>query len=173
MLLGQSLFQSVLTRLEDERQEADDAPPEDADFRIRGLGAGFVMPAGRPLDIRADGSAYFDHDAEDLDRPPGDEQPQPMEGPAQTDVPEPQPADIMPAQLQRLTEAEIAEDLALSPNDDEAVLQDRRRQFARLNHPDRVAPQFRDQATTRMKIANQLIDRAITQLPSRHGRHPM
>jgi hypothetical protein len=36
-----------------------------------------------------------------------------------------------------------------------------RRKFAMANHPDRVAPQIREQATRRMTIANMLIDEAL------------
>jgi hypothetical protein len=155
MLLGQSIFQSVLTRLDDERQEADEAAPEDADFRIRGLGAGFVTPEGRPTATKGDTSAYFDHLADWLDQQPAADPPSTDDANDQTDAP------VMPAHLLRLTEAEIAQDLEISPKDNAAILNEKRRQFAKLNHPDRVAPEFRENATARMKIANLLIDRAL------------
>lgn len=156
MLLGQSIFQSVLTRLEDEQQDADEAAPEGADFRIRGLGAGFVTPEGKPAAAEADTGAYFDHLADWLAQQPAAEADS-GEDDAQTANETP----VMPPHLERLTEAEIAEDLAISPKDSEATLNDKRRQFAKLNHPDRVAPQFRENATIRMKTANLLIDRAL------------
>ncbi len=155
MLLGQSIFQSVLTRLEDEQQDAEEAATEGADFRIRGLGAGFVTPEGKPAAAEADTGAYFDHLADWLQQQPNTEAVS-SEAVAQTDE-----TPVMPAHLARLTEAEIAEDLAISPKDSEAALNDKRRQFAKLNHPDRVAPQFRENATIRMKTANLLIDRAL------------
>jgi hypothetical protein len=42
-----------------------------------------------------------------------------------------------------------------------------RRKFAMANHPDRVAPRVRDQATRRMTIANMLIDDALRGLNAR------
>jgi len=156
MLLGQSIFQSVLTRLEDEKQEAEEAVPKGADFRIRGLGAGFVTPEGKPAAAEVDTGAYFDHLADWLEQQPATEA-VPSEAAAQTSDETP----IMPPHLARLAEAEIAEDLAISQKDSEAALNEKRRQFAKLNHPDRVAPQFRENATIRMKTANLLIDRAL------------
>ena len=155
MLLGQSIFQSVLTRLDDERQQAEEAPPENADFRVRGFGAGFVTPEGRPAATEGDTSAYFDHLADWLDQNPDPEKHQIDE------AIKPMATPVMPAHLLRLTEAEIAQDLALSSKDSEATLNEKRRQFAKLNHPDRVPPELRENATTRMKIANLLIDRAL------------
>lgn len=157
MLVGQSIFQSVLNRLEDEQQESEDASTEGTDFRIRGFGAGFVMPEGRPAAADADTDAYFDHLAEWLDEKPLT---QPEASDATGGEQEPAAA-LMPQHLERLSESEIAEDLAISPQDTEAMLNEKRRQFAKLNHPDRVAPEFRENATTRMKIANLLIDRAL------------
>lgn len=156
MLLGQSIFQSIVTRLEDEQQEAEEAAPEGADFRIRGLGAGFVTPEGKPAAAEADTGAYFDHLADWLEQQPATEA-VPSEAAAQTSDETP----VMPPHLARLAEAEIAEDLAISQKDSETALNEKRRQFAKLNHPDRVAPQFRENATIRMKTANLLIDRAL------------
>ena len=42
-----------------------------------------------------------------------------------------------------------------------------RRKFAMANHPDRVAPPIRDEATRRMTIANMLIDDALRGLSAR------
>lgn len=39
-----------------------------------------------------------------------------------------------------------------------------RRTFARANHPDRVALAFRNEATTRMQIANRLVDDAVARM---------
>ncbi|MCE7029771.1 hypothetical protein [Jiella avicenniae] len=39
-----------------------------------------------------------------------------------------------------------------------------RRNFARTNHPDRVAIGFRSEATTRMQIANRLVDDAVARM---------
>jgi hypothetical protein len=55
----------------------------------------------------------------------------------------------------------VADELHLTPNltaDDLARI---RREFAKVNHPDRVLPPLRDEATRRMTIANSLIDEAL------------
>lgn len=161
MLLGQSIFQSVLTRLEEEEKEAGDTALEDADFRIRGLGAGFVTPDGRPTATEIDTGAYFDYLADWL-APPADAKTTETDAAFDADdahIHAATPA--MPPHLFRLSEEEITEDLALSPKDTDVTLAEKRRQFAKLNHPDRVGPAFRENATTRMKIANLLIDRAL------------
>lgn len=145
MLFGQSLFQSVLERL---AEEADEIEPDAApgSFRIKGLSAGFVAER-----VETDTADFLRQQAfhRDLtaDLPSADR--------------EPDPAPVMPPHLSRLTVQEIAEDLALRPDDDLAVLSDKRRAFARLNHPDGIHAEFREQATTRMKIANLLVDEAI------------
>lgn len=46
---------------------------------------------------------------------------------------------------------------------DRGKLQQMRRSFAARNHPDLLPPHYREQAEQRMKIANMLIDDAITQ----------
>jgi hypothetical protein len=53
--------------------------------------------------------------------------------------------------------------MGLSASDTPANLQAKRRAFARANHPDLVPSVWRDEATTRMKIANLLIDEALKQ----------
>jgi hypothetical protein len=55
----------------------------------------------------------------------------------------------------------VAEELGLRPGLTAHQLNASRRAFALANHPDRVAPPDRDQATRRMAIANILIDRAL------------
>ncbi len=165
MLLGQSIFQSVLTRLKEEQNDDDEAaPPEGADFRIRGLGAGFLTPDGRPEAAKADTGSYFDYlsDWPETERDAGMPRTDALAEAKNTEQP---PEEIeMPERLRRLTEEEIAEDLAISPKDNEASLNEKRRQFAKLNHPDRVEPAFRDNATVRMKTANLLIDQALASL---------
>jgi hypothetical protein len=159
MLFGQSVFQSVLTRLREEETDEEEADATGADFRIRGLGAGFVARTEEPaVASEANIEAYF---AYLPDEPP--EQPEAEDAaPAEINADElPIEHAPVPEHLLRLTEAEIAEDLAISGDDTEAALADKRRQFAKANHPDLVAAQFRDNATIRMTIANQLIDRAI------------
>ena len=52
----------------------------------------------------------------------------------------------------------IARELGLEGVRDLKMLRRLRRSFAFHNHPDRVKPQWRDQAMIRMQIANQMID---------------
>jgi hypothetical protein len=76
--------------------------------------------------------------------------------------PEPPAPPLPPDWLGRLSREEIVQDLGIEPSDDREKLQERRRHFARDNHPDRVAADYREAATLRMKIANGLIDEAIS-----------
>lgn len=144
MLFGKSLFQSVVERLAEEAGEADDLAHDPA-YRIAGLSSGFVAESIGTAPTQA-----FRLDAYLALMP---------DTPAESDPP---PA--VPAHLTRLSIAEIAEDLGLRADDDRNALADRRRAFARLNHPDRQPATLRDKATTRMKIANLLVDEAIRRL---------
>jgi hypothetical protein len=149
MLFGQSVFQSVLTRLKEERGE-ENADETDAGFRIKGLGLGFVAPADDgPTGTATGTEAYFAFLPEVADVEPTSYEP------------EGSPAPQIPPHLLRLTQEEIAEELAISAADTEATLAEKRRRFAKANHPDGVAPEFRDNADIRMKTANLLIDTAI------------
>jgi hypothetical protein len=145
MLFGKSLFQSVVDRLAEEEVEESPTAPERS-FRIDGLGASYaperVSIAAEDEDRRR--QAYLFLMGEDDEKP---------------DAPPPEPE--KPAWLGRVSIEEIAADLAMTIADDRDTLQERRRAFARMNHPDRIHPDFRDQATTRMKIANLLIDEAL------------
>jgi hypothetical protein len=60
----------------------------------------------------------------------------------------------------------LARELQLGPHLTAKELERIRRDFARCNHPDRVAPGDRDLATRRMALANVLIDQAL----QRNGR---
>lgn len=152
MLFGKSLFQSVVDRLDAEAEEQ--APAEEQSFRIAGLSTSFLpdqsetaaTTQGAAADPRLD--AYFSLMPE--------ETPQ-----AEPEPPAPPPPPIW---LKRLSTEEIAEDLGLSPSDDRERLQERRRSFARDNHPDRVSEDHREAASLRMKTANRLIDEAIRRL---------
>lgn len=158
MLFGQSVFQSVLTRLNEEEEEAVEAKADPQAFRVSGLNTSFVAetPAGSPASAAG---AYFDIQADSAPLP---------EAPDATHEPEPAPEPpeeaVIPAHLLRLTEAEIAEDLAVGPEDTAETLAEKRRRFAKDNHPDTVAAAFRDKATLRMMTANLLVDRAIKDL---------
>lgn len=152
MLFGKSVFQSVLDRLETENQ--DDNQEDAAAFRMAGLKTGFVVEGGGNGNPNAfhQEAAYRDFAADpapDANTPPA---PKPM-----------------PDHLVRLQLEEIAEDLNISIDDTVQSLAEKRRAFARANHPDGVDEEFRANATRRMTIANQLIDEAIRRLerPSR------
>jgi hypothetical protein len=68
---------------------------------------------------------------------------------------------VTPDWLGRLSDEEIAEDLALQDCRTEQDFRERRRLFALANHPDRVPPEYCEQATRRMMVANQMIDAAV------------
>jgi hypothetical protein len=164
MLFGKSLFQSVVDRLGEEKDD-ETQPPEPA-FRIEGLNTGFVAPTTAPSAedtptshdqrLNAYMSVMQEHEPED------EQQPEPERlAPAAPPPP--------PPWLQRLSPEEISADLGLHPADDRDTLQERRRSFARENHPDLVATDHREAATTRMKIANRLIDDAIRRFDQARG----
>ncbi|MGG7518811.1 hypothetical protein ACQ3G6_13080 [Allorhizobium undicola] len=149
MLLKQSLFQSVVDRLEDENEENREEDGHDdqaTSFRIMGLGTGFVKETGSAEASLQTVQSLYDDFLEDVPLP---EEPQPP---------------VMPAHLSRLTPDEIRDDLGLSDEDDLQSLALKRRSFARLNHPDRVNAAFREQANQRMTLANQMIDQALQRL---------
>jgi hypothetical protein len=66
-----------------------------------------------------------------------------------------------PPRLRSVDPDEIARELDLASCADTAALKQSRRTFAAANHPDRVDPRLRENATTRMMIANRLIDQEI------------
>ncbi|MBP1861208.1 hypothetical protein [Rhizobium herbae] len=139
-----SVFESVLERLKAEEDEEDAIRDEQTvSATIRGLNAGFVgnLASADPTDSSAVQRAYFDMAGDDMLAPP-----------------KPLPAPIMPDHLFRIRPEDIAADLALTDSETLQTLADKRRIFASSNHPDRHHPDFRSNATTRMKIANMLID---------------
>lgn len=149
MLFGRSVFHSVVERLEAEAKDAageDDTRPLSA--RIAGLNASFAAATAETEKARffRSENAYLDALADHAELHP---------------FPEPEKPKAPPAHLLRLSPDEIAEDLAIGPEMSAAALQDLRRTFARKNHPDSVAPEWRAAATTRMTIANQMIDMAL------------
>jgi hypothetical protein len=145
MLFGKSLFQSVVDRLADEAEESP--PPPEPSFRLSGLPTGFATERveGSPVNAgsRQDAYLFLMPEARPF---------------------EPEPAPVRPAHLARLSVEEVCADLAIRDTDDRDALQERRRLFARHNHPDTVHPDFREAANTRMKIANLLIDEALRRL---------
>jgi hypothetical protein len=158
MIFGKSLFESVLKRIEEEAPE--EAPPEETSARIRGLSTGFVAPAMEGVSVslhRIDG-AYLENGADIDDTSAAAEPPAPPVEPEAPDPAEP------PPHLLRLLPAEIAEDLGLVADDTIASLQEKRRSFARVNHPDRVHAAHRHLANERMTVANLLVDKAIARI---------
>ncbi|MBN8951193.1 MULTISPECIES: hypothetical protein [unclassified Rhizobium] len=151
MLFKQSLFQSVLDRLD---SEEDTSEEEEAAHRIRGLNVSFaatVLGGETPEAHRPD-EAYRDNLGDPIITP--EPQPAPQE-------PEPP---VMPEHLSRISREEVAAELAITSDLTREALQEKRRSFAKANHPDSVAALFREQATARMTLANQLIDEAIRRL---------
>ncbi|WP_159950601.1 hypothetical protein [Rhizobium sp. 18065] len=144
MLFGKSLFQSVVDRLADEAEDEVEAP--EPSFRVTGLSTSFATEriAASPVNAGLRQDAYLFLMSQD--------QPAAIKAP------------VKPPHLQRLTVEQIAEDLQLQDNDSRDILQERRRLFAKSNHPDTVHPDFREPANTRMKIANLLIDEAMRRL---------
>ena len=150
MLFGQSVFQSVVERLkqEKEEEEAEASPP--AGHRIAGFSSGFVVDTHIEAPQPANGNldAYLAFLADPA--PPPEPQPEPM-----------------PAHLEKTALADVSAELAIQETDTAATLAEKRRAFARLNHPDGVKPQFRHNATLRMTAANLLIDQALRMLRTR------
>jgi len=153
MLFGKSVFQSILTRLDDEDAQEADAQPQ-ANFRVSGLPMGFVTETWERPEPSPTESLYRLYGLDEEQTLFKVEEPPP-------------PPPVMPPHLARLSDTEIAEDLALKPQDTPEKLMARRRAFAKLNHPDRVHPDFRPQATRRMTVANMLVDQALRLHPHR------
>lgn len=154
MLFGQSVFQSVVARLEREAEELNEEE-DSATFGRRVIfdpaplqtsGMPEMEPDNRPL------SAYLDL-LEDV--PPAEA---PIEAGEKRQ--EPHPA-IMPDHLQRTSLAEVSEELGIGEADTLDSLTEKRRRFARVNHPDAVPAAFRQNAHLRMTAANLLIDQAV------------
>ena len=143
-VFGKSLFETVLDGLPVQHEEGEEfAPPR----RANGMSAAFLsgIASAEPSDRGDFADLYSDFG----ESPP----PFPVDGP-----PDP------PSWLERLSSEEIARDLDLSNCSTDADFRERRRAFARANHPDTVHPDFRGQATIRMTTANRLIDDAIDRL---------
>lgn len=149
MLFGQSVFQSVLERLKAEEEPDDDAEAPAA-HRVSGLATGlaFDVMEGVSAASQRVGQAYFDN----------------LEPDAAEPAPLPEAEPVMPDHLTRTAPAEVAAELAISAADTALTLGEKRRAFARANHPDGVALPFRDNATKRMMLANLLIDEALRRI---------
>lgn len=161
-MFGKSLFQSVLERLDAEH------PREDAETvthgGIRGFNAGLAFDTEPATGGEAVRQAYADMAAPITRKPQPTPTPAPVPRMAAPVPPAPPPPLKRPAHLDRLTPLQIAEDLRISDTDTPSTLAEKRRAFANRNHPDRHAPIDRDAATTRMTIANMLVDEALRRL---------
>ncbi|MFB2562002.1 hypothetical protein [Rhizobium sp. IMFF44] len=155
MLFKQSLFQSVLDRLDGEEEAAEQ---EEAAHRIRGLNVSFAATVlgGETPDTHRPDEAYRDNLGDPVILPGPDPEPEPA--PQKPELP------IMPEHLARTSREEVAAELAITSDLTREALQEKRRSFAKANHPDSVIALFREQATIRMTLANQLIDEAIRRL---------
>ncbi|KQV38198.1 MULTISPECIES: hypothetical protein [unclassified Rhizobium] len=142
-----SVFQSVLERLKDEEIEPAEEPAV-----AGGISTPFVgnLNAAGGFASTMVFDAYRETAGEDMLRPPP--------------PPPPPPKPVMPDHLHRIKPEEIAEDIALGEHETVLSLTEKRRRFAAENHPDRHPPDFRANATLRMKIANMLIDEALRRL---------
>lgn len=154
MLFGQSVFQSVVERLKQEEEEQGAEPSPPAGHRIAGFSSGFVVDTHIEAPPPANGNldAYLAFLADPAPPPEPEQEPEP---------------ESMPAHLEKTSLADVSVELAIHDADTAATLAEKRRAFARLNHPDRVKPQFRHNATLRMTAANLLIDQAIRMLRAR------
>jgi hypothetical protein len=154
MLFGQSVFQSVVERLKQEKEDESAQPTPPAGHRIVGFSTGFVVDTYPDAPQQGNGNldAYlaFLPDPDPLPEPP----------------PAPEP-ETMPAHLEKTSLADVSAELAIHETDTAATLAEKRRAFARLNHPDGVRPEFRHNATLRMTAANLLIDQTIRMLRTR------
>ena len=161
MLLGQSIFQSVVERLSREETEEAEREAEAQAYRVAGLNTGFVQETslhGRvPTQSIAAAQATKWAEEQYLELMP-DEESVVEEG---TRTQEPETPPEMPAHLARLDPEQVAEDLGIASDDSVASLNAKRRAFARLNHPDQVHPLFVEAAHTRMTLANRLVDQAL------------
>ncbi|WP_028748514.1 hypothetical protein [Rhizobium mesoamericanum] len=154
MLFGQSVFQSVLDRLKAQDETVEVNAP--GSTRVSGLNSGLafnVMEGVSASSARPD-QAYF----ETMEFAHEDTAAEPLTPPG----PEPEP--VMPDYLAHITVDDVAAELDISAHDTVQSLSLKRRAFAKKNHPDRVDPRFRANATTRMTTANLLIDQALRRL---------
>ncbi|WP_394688256.1 hypothetical protein [Hoeflea sp.] len=143
MILGQSLFDSVLEKVGRENSGTAQSGYSGR-VGIRGL-SGIFMGSGSASAV-----------------PQPDNQPIEAYLALNADGFEPVPEPVVDySRFERISLREIEADLNIAASDSLAALQVKRRDFARHNHPDRVPEEWREAATMRMKTANLLIDQAL------------
>lgn len=141
MILRQSLFDVVLDRVGQDRACAPDYPARVAISGLTGSLTGakaVIAPMHTANQLNEAYFAFSNDDAVPVHEPEFDS-----------------------AAFERVEFEEIEQDLNLNASDTRAELQGKRRDFARLNHPDRVPENWRGAASIRMKTANLLIDKAL------------
>jgi len=155
MSVGFSPFEAVLDRVSNERVDTS-ADRSGSWTAMRGWNSSFVGTSLReqPWPSREQHVAAQLAVHNDVSTPG----PRPS-----TPAPMPKPA-IDVSMFMRLSPEEVAKDINLLASDTPAELQSKRRSFARLNHPDRTPIEWREAATTRMKIANHLVDEALRRI---------
>jgi hypothetical protein len=153
MIGGLDSFDAVLDRVSTERAESA-AHGSGPWTTMRGWNSSFVATSlksqpwpSRQQRVVADTVVHTDV-------------PTPAPRPVPKPEPRPEPA-IDTSLFKRLSPEEVAKDINLLASDTPAELQSKRRSFARLNHPDRAPLEWRQAATTRMKIANHMVDEAL------------
>jgi hypothetical protein len=141
-VFGKTLFETVLDGMDVEDVDEDE---EEAPVRRPRVTVHFL--ADTSFSDRADqrplGELYEDF------------------GEAPSAEPEAPPSHQLPEWLDRLSERDVADDLGLASSMTKSEIREKRRAFARGNHPDRVAEEFRAAATIRMTIANRLVESAL------------
>jgi hypothetical protein len=145
-VFGKSLFETVLDGMDVEEEVDED---EDVPVRRPRIVAPFLADTSLSDDGDARAPGGFGGLYEDFGEPAAPE-PAP-----------PPPSPVPPAWLDRLAERDVVEDLGLAAGMAKSEIREKRRAFARLNHPDRVAERYRDAATIRMTIANRLVEAAL------------
>ena len=144
MLFGQSVFQSVVERLD---REAEDEPPvKEMPHGVRAFNSSVVFETAThgPSSANVPLDSYLGF----LEDEPAVVEP----------LPEPK---TMPPHLARTSLSDVSDELAISDSDTAETLSEKRRSFAKLNHPDTTDAEFRENAALRMTAANLLIDQAI------------
>ena len=157
-MFGQSVFESVLDRLKAEARESarhdDDQDTDDGATGVRGLPTGFAgLGTGHAFASGSQAEAAYLDLTEEF-----------APAPVEETGPEAPPVEAPPPHLLRIDPEDVAADLGLSGHETLAELTEKRRLFARTNHPDRAPTELRDNATIRMKIANMLIDETVRRI---------
>lgn len=175
MLLGRSVFQSVVDRLQSESHAEGDTLPSPQQNSKPRINSDFLFDQLNQGDIDAESvdpaKAYRDFAWEgEMHTPPSEC--------AETINSEPTPVDVTPepetqplakdySYLEKTQPSDIKIELKIEKLTSIEALNNKRRKFARDNHPDLVPETYRENANLRMTVANQLIDQAIKQLELR------